>query len=279
MRWPTPSGTSSRRAFPPPEVAPGRLPDVTPSLLLAARRALWAAGAPLLLVLTGCSGSSSPAAHLAASTAPAGSGSPSAAASTPPSPSAVATASAGAAPGVRAVDGDVDGDGRPDRVAVTDTTLAVTLSGTGSTVTAPVDAGLGTSEPAALAGSTDVDRDGHAEVFVRVGQGASTTTLRAFRFDGTRLSPVDRPDGPLLLVIGGSATHGDGFSCTDAGRLVVRSAASDDGRAFVVTTTTFRLSGPTAVQLARTVVHATGMDAPAVAAAYRVDCGPVGEGD
>jgi len=162
---------------------------------------------------------------------------------------------------------------------VAESTLTVTLSGSGRVLHADVDAGLDGSEPAGAAGSRDVDRDGHAEIFVRVGQGASTVTLRAFRYDGTALRPIDRADGPLLLVIGGTVTHGDGFSCTDTGRLVVRSAESSDGRAFVVTTTTYRLSGSSAVRIARTTARATGADNPAVAAAYRVDCGPVGEGD
>ena len=162
---------------------------------------------------------------------------------------------------------------------MTDTTLEVTLSADGHKVTTDVDKGLGTSEPAARAGSVDVDRDGHAEVFVRVGQGASTSTLRMFTLTGSALAPVDSEGAPLLLVLGGSVTHGDGFSCTEAGRLVVRSAESDDGTAFTITTTTYRLAGAAAVRLSRTTAKATGMDDPRVRAAYQVDCGSIGEGE
>lgn len=206
--------------------------------------------------------------------------SPSAAspASSPSSSPSAASAAPRSSP-VRAVDGDVDGDGQPDTIGVTGQTLTVTLSRGGRALTTSVDTDLDGTEPAATAGSTDVDRDGHAEVFVRVAQGASTETLRMFRYDGSALGPVDTADGPLLLVVGGSTTHGDGFTCSDAGRLVVRSAASDDGTAFTVTTTTYRFSGNQAVRTARTTTKANGMDDPAVAAAYRVDCGPVGEGD
>ncbi|MDX6197948.1 MAG: hypothetical protein QOJ79_1099 [Actinomycetota bacterium] len=179
----------------------------------------------------------------------------------------------------RALDGDVDGDGEPDVIRVSDATLAVTLSRTGTQLTASVDSDLDMSEPAARAGSVDVDRDGRAEVFVRVGQGASTSTLRMFAYDGRTLRPVDSAGAPLLLVIGGSVTHGDGFSCTDTGRLVVRSAESDDGTAFTVSTTTYRVGGGSAVRLSRTTAQATGMDDPRVRAAYQVDCGSVGEGE
>jgi hypothetical protein len=192
-----------------------------------------------------------------------------------PSPSAPASAAAPA----RALDGDVDGDGKPDEMRVSDGTLTVTLSGTGRAVTTSVDSDLDTSEPAAMAGSVDVDRDGHAEVFVRVSQGASTSSLRMFAYNGTALRPIDTEGQPLLLVIGGSVTHGDGFACTDAGRLVVRSAESNDGTAFTVTTTTYRLSGGAAVRVSHASTKATGMEDPRVRAAYQVECGSVGEGE
>jgi hypothetical protein len=164
-------------------------------------------------------------------------------------------------------------------IQVSEGTLTVTLSADGRRVTASVDKGLDSSEPAATAGSVDVDHDGHAEVFVRVGQGASTSTLRMFALTGSSLAPVDSAGAPLLLVIGGSVTHGDGFSCTPNGQLVVRSAQSDDGTAFTVTTTTFRLAGGAAVRLSRTTTKATGMDDPRVRPAYQVDCGSIGEGE
>lgn len=233
---------------------------------------------PLLLVAA-CSASTPPAAVESAAAPSPVLDSPSAEPSSPePSPSTAPSPSKTAV-AVRALDGDVDGDGKPDRIRVSGSTLTVTLTSNGKAISTSVDSDLETHEPAAAAGSVDVDRDGRAEVFVRVGQGASTTTLRPFGYDGRALAPVQTNGAPLLLVVGGSITHGDGFTCTDTGRLVVRSAESNDGSAFTVTTTTYRLSAGAAIRLARTVTHATGMDDPKVAAAYRVDCGSVGEGD
>jgi hypothetical protein len=59
---------------------------------------------------------------------------------------------------------------------------------------------------------------------------------------------------------------------------VVRSASSDDGAAFTVTTTTYRVDGHRLVQIRRTTAQAQGMDDPRVGEAYRVDCRSVGEG-
>jgi hypothetical protein len=229
-----------------------------------------------LVLAAACSGSSS--GSPAAVRSPSAVETSAAPTPSPPPPSPTSAPSPSAA-GRRALDGDVDGDGQPDRIGVSGTTLTVTLSGGGRVLSTPVDSDLDSSEPAATAGSTDVDRDGRAEVFVRVAQGASTSTLRMFRYDGKAISPVDSEGGPLLLVVGGSVTHGDGFSCTDKGRLVVMSAESNDGTTFRVRRRTFRFSGGGLVLDLETRATATSMDDPRVRAAYEVDCGPVGEGD
>ena len=169
--------------------------------------------------------------------------------------------------------GDVDGDGEVDEVTVGQD-LAVALSGSGRTITSAFE----TDTSPAPAGSEDVDRDGRAEVFLRTGQGSSTTFLTPFRYDGRALAPLTLDGEQARLGIGGSATHGDGFSCTDAGTLVVRSASSDDGTTFTVTSTTYRIDGHVLVRTGRTTAQAQGMDDPRVGQAYLVDCRSVGEG-
>lgn len=191
-----------------------------------------------------------------------------------PSPSpAVVVATTAAAPLKTAAQGDVDGDGTPDEIAV-DAGLAVTLSGSGKRVTSAFE----TDTAPQRAGSEDVDRDGRAEVFLRTGQGSSTTFLTPFRYDGRTFAPLTLAGKQVKLGIGGTATHGDGFSCAEPGTLVVRSASSDDGTTFTVTTTTYRVDGHRLVQSRRTTAQAQGRDDPRVAEAYLVDCRSVGEG-
>ena len=207
---------------------------------------------------------------------------PPAATSTPPRTGSSATgpsATGPAGPGVPsgpAAQGDVDGDGEPDEITYDGSEAVVALSG-GGVLRAGVEADIAPEDPV-TAGVEDLDRDGRAEVFVKVGQGASTGFLLVLRHDGTRLAALQRDGAPLLLAYGGSATHGDGFSCTDAGTLLVRSASSDDGKAYGLQTVTYRVRGDAVVETGRTSATGTGMDDPAVARAYVVDCRSVGEG-
>ncbi len=189
-----------------------------------------------------------------------------------PTPTRAAVPSPPPGPVEPAAQGDVDGDGTVDEVRVGEQ-LAVVLSGTGKTVRSAFD----TDTTPAASGSEDVDRDGRAEVFLRTGQGSSTTFLTPFRWDGRTLAPLTLDGEQAELGIGGSATHGEGFSCTEQGTLVVRSASSDDGTSFTVTTTTYRIGGHRLVQSKRTTAQAEGMDDPRVGEAYLVDCRSVGE--
>ena len=179
---------------------------------------------------------------------------------------------------VPAAQGDVDGDGEPDVIRYDGDDAVVTLSGTGRSVRASVKADIEGDQPV-TAGVEDLDRDGRAEVFVQAGQGASTMFLLVLHFDGTRLAALTAAGRPLLLGVGGSATHGDGFSCTDSGTLVVRSALSEDGERFNLTEITYRVDGSALVESDRTTSTARGMSSDAVAAAYIVDCRSVGESD
>ena len=232
-----------------------------------------------LTLLAGCS-SSSPADRTAgqAGQPPAASSGPSAPApaTTAPVVKASPTPGLSAMPRVRripALDGDVDGDGQPDVVRVAGRTITVVLSGSGRLVSAPT----GADGPATRAGAVDVDRDGRSEVVLLVGHGASTASYALFRFDGRILARVDRASGPLVLLAGGTVTHGDGFSCTTNGRLVLRQATSNQGKVFHVVSTVLRLAGARAVVVSRSGYDGR-QDDPRVHRAYAVDCGSVGEG-
>lgn len=190
-----------------------------------------------------------------------------------PSPPPTSAPAATKAPLKTAAQGDVDGDGTPDEITV-DENLAVSLSGSGRTVASAFE----TDTAPQTAGSEDVDRDGRAEVFLRTGQGSSTSFVTPFRYDGRTFAPLTLDGEQVKLGVGGSATHGDGFSCTEQGTLVVRSASSDDGASFTVTSTTYRVDGHRLVQVARRTAQAQGMDDPRVGEAYLVDCRSVGEG-
>ena len=173
------------------------------------------------------------------------------------------------------MDGDVDGDGEPDAVKATAELLSVTLSGTGATVTAPVHA----DSPAApeVLGSTDVDRDGFAEVFVKTVQGASTGFATPYRWDGKALHELQLDGSPAVLGFGGSTQHGDGFRCA-GGRIEVRKAEADgSGSTFTVTTTTYRLTAKELVKVSTSSTKAE-QGSKEVDAAYALDCGSVGEG-
>lgn len=190
-----------------------------------------------------------------------------------PGPSRTGAPTRTAPPLKAAAQGDVDGDGTADEIDVGDR-LVVVLSSTGK----PVSSAFETDTSPVTSGSEDLDRDGRAEVFLRTGQGSSTTFLTPFRYDGTTFGPLTLDGEQAKLGIGGSATHGEGFSCTEAGTLEVRSASSDDGTTFTVTTTTYRVDGHRLVQIGRTTTQAQGMDDPRVGQAYLVDCRSVGEG-
>ena len=189
-----------------------------------------------------------------------------------PAPTAATAAPARKVP---ALDGDVDGDGKPDSIRTTATVLRVELSGTGTTVTAPIHAEAPRSAP--VLGSKDVDHDGFAEVFLETAQGASTSFATPYRFDGKALRELQLDGGPVRLGIGGSVTHGDGFRCTPQGLLEVRSADSTDGQAFTVHISLYRLAATQLVLVKSSTVHAKQGD-PVVEDSYNVDCGSVGEG-
>lgn len=189
-----------------------------------------------------------------------------------------ASPSASPSPAARrvAAPGDVDGDGATDGVSVTATTVTVALS-TGGSVSAPiVDSDL--PRPA-VSGLADLDRDGRNEVWLETARGASTSFVQAYRFDGTALRELTLDGGHIRFGIGGSATHGDGFTCTESGELVVTTAESDDGSTYRVRSITYRVAGTVLQRVLETTSAAPSLEDPRVRAAYQVDCGSVGESD
>ncbi|MDX6217011.1 MAG: hypothetical protein QOG99_2595 [Frankiales bacterium] len=228
-----------------------------------------------LLIVAGCSGSSTTATPQPSTSVPLPTAGPTTEPPSPtPSPTPTATATATPARAVPAAEGDVDGDGKRDVIQPSATLLRVTLSSTGQVVTAPVHAE--DPRPAALLGTADIDRDGRAEVFLQTAQGASTQFATPYRFDGTSLKELQLDGGPARLGIGGSVTHGDGFRCLPTGLLEVRQADSTDGTTFTVHASDYRISG-TQLVLVSSRTGKGKQGTPSVESAYTADCGTVGD--
>lgn len=126
-------------------------------------------------------------------------------------------------PGWQAV-GDVDGDGRRDRARLVylggygpdNWELVVDMTTLGQqTVRFTGDPVLpGGDDAPTIAGSVDADRDGRAEIFVKVGSGASTQFWTIFKLVGRQIRQVTIQGQPARLAVNGSVTHQDGFRCS-----------------------------------------------------------------
>ncbi len=183
-------------------------------------------------VLAGCAASAPAAQTSATATTPA------AATPSATSPPAGPSPAISPTPGWQAV-GDVDGDGRRDRarlvylggygpgnweLIVDMTTLgqqAVRFTGD------PVLPG-NTAAPT-IAGSVDADRDGHADIFVKVSSGASTQFWTIFKLVGRQLRQVTSQGQPVRLAVSGTVTHQDGFRCDGAQFVTVSEATEPPG--------------------------------------------------
>lgn len=118
--------------------------------------------------------------------------------------------------------GDVDGDGKRDRLTVElqgcDPLLVAHLSRLGLRKV-PV-ANLVLPAPRIL-GVADIDHDGRGEIFLEIDQGASgTAAFTLFRLVGDRLLQMTGHDGEaVMLSLGGSSMHVSGIGC-GTGKLV-----------------------------------------------------------
>lgn len=176
----------------------------------------------------------------------------------------------GAAAG--SVTGDVDDDGGPDRIEV------VAPEPSGTWVLRVVTARGAATVPLEVTSQTTAVRPlgvtrlgGRPVVAAVVDSGASTEVVGLFLLEGCTLVPVtDETGRPLLVPVGGSVTHGDGFRC-DAGRLVVVSVRSGDGLRYTWTETTMTL-GDGRLRVDGVATDEIPGDDPRLGNAYDVDC-------
>jgi hypothetical protein len=137
-------------------------------------------------------------------------------------------------------DGDVDGDGSPDEIAMAGPgLLGVTLSrGTRATLPMPVPAG-----PLRWA-VTDVDGDGYGEIFVRTGEDGGVERFAMVRMmDPERISLVSSGSAaPLVAGIDAGQGSAAGFRCAD-GSLISYAGTAAGGGQYTVVTQIWRLDG------------------------------------
>lgn len=125
-----------------------------------------------------------------------------------------------------AVDGDLDGDGRPDNVTISPSrnglaTVTAQLTRLGRQ-SVPMEVTGAPGVPVVM-GVVDVDGDGYGELFVKVDQGASTGFASIVRLLNGRLTVVGTAGGQDRIPYGGTVTHLFTFGCaeldpTSAGR-------------------------------------------------------------
>jgi hypothetical protein len=133
-----------------------------------------------------------------------------------------------------AIPADVDGDGQDDQVGTfpvegIGTRLRVDLAAGGSVVhTIPAQA----DHTATVQAAVDLGRDGSDELWVEVGQGASTDIFGLYDLDGCDLEAVQVDGTDAQFGIGGPVLLLQGLRCDDAGRIVHLGATSEDGESF-----------------------------------------------
>ena len=176
--------------------------------------------------------------------------------------SASATPAASASPIATQDRGDVDGDGKADKITlltgwteaapqVADSTVRVDLA-SGKTASLTLHQ---TFDPA-LALVADADGDRRDEIFVRVSLGASTEFWVIVALSGEQLVTVriSGASDDLMLAVGGSVTHGDGFECRTSPsgehELVVRSFEQSN-----LTDTVYRWQSKALVRTGSTVTQ------------------------
>lgn len=179
-----------------------------------------------------------------------------------------------------AADNDIDGDGRADAVTVTD-------NGTGqSTVTARLTRLGRQSVPLRVSGApgvpvvlgvVDADADGYAELFVKVGQGATGSTAIIIRLVDDRLAVVTAAGSDADFYYGGSVTHLGTLGCAELdsaspGReLFTWGGTSSNGLTYSGTLTEYRFDGANLVELRRSARNmSTTTPAPAGCGSLRL---------
>ena len=174
------------------------------------------AGGIVAAVLAGCT-TSTPASQTSVPSAGTTPSATSSSASAGPSPTISPTR------GREAADWDVDGDGHRDRARLVylggygpdNWELVVVMTTLGQQIVRFTGDPVlpGNIDAPTIAGSVDADRDGHAEIFVKVDSGASTQFWTIFKLVGGRIRQVTSQGQPVRLAVGGSVTHQGGFRC------------------------------------------------------------------
>jgi hypothetical protein len=134
--------------------------------------------------------------------------------------------------GRTARDGDIDGDGRTDQVSLAAPGLLHVRYFAGGSDDARFDGAAGPPGQRLL-GVVDVDRDGHAEVFLRATSGASTQFAALFRYTNGHLHLVMSEGRQAQLGYGGTVTRLDSWACRQpAAPIVAWTGTSSDGRTY-----------------------------------------------
>jgi hypothetical protein len=187
--------------------------------------------------------------------------------------------------GRQAADWDVDGDGRPDRARLVylggygpdNWELVADMTTLGQqTVRFTGDPVLpGGDDAPTIAGSVDADRDGHAEIFVKVGSGASTQFWTIFKLVGRQIRQVTVQGQPVRLAVNGTLTHQGGFRCDGAQFVTVNEGTELPGYTkWIYERDTYAWSGAELVLLSRRTGQVTSARTGSPPAAYTgVSCG------
>ncbi len=133
----------------------------------------------------------------------------------------------------------------------------------------------GSTAAPTIAGSADADRDGHAEVFVKVDSGASTQSWTIFKLAGGRIRQVTSQGRPVRLAVGGSVTHQGGFRCDGARFVTVSEGAEPPGyTTWTYERDIFAWSGAELVPVSKRTGKVTSAQPGSPPAAYSgVSCG------
>lgn len=159
-----------------------------------------------------------------------------------------------------AADGDVDGDGKADRISIPAAGRLRIDYASGRVETVAFEAG---DQPARVLGSVDADHDGRAEVFVRSGSGASTEFATVFRSVADKLRVVTLDGEQTRLGYGGSVTHRDAWACRPPTEPIVTfTGTSADGERYTGPLRHYRFDGARLALIATESVTVTPADPP-----------------
>jgi hypothetical protein len=125
-----------------------------------------------------------------------------------------------------------------------------------------------------IAGSVDADRDGHAEIFVKVDSGASTQFWTIFKLVGRQIRQVTMQGQPVRLAVGGSVTHQDGFRCNGTQFVTVHEGVAGNYTTWSYERDTYTWEGSTLVFVSKQSGQVTSAQPGNPPAAYSgVSCG------